>query len=60
MNINSVVLDLAAGAGCLMFESMDPLTLEFLAWVSSHGRTYAEAMEVWQTTCPAILYGKTR
>ena len=26
--------------------------LEFLAWISSRRRTYAEAMEVWQTTCP--------
>jgi hypothetical protein len=35
-----------------MSEPVGPLTLEFLAWVSSRHRTYAEAMEVWQTTCP--------
>ena len=35
-----------------MPESVSPLTLEFLAWVSSRRRTYAEAMEAWQTTCP--------
>jgi hypothetical protein len=35
-----------------MSESIDPLTLEFLDWVSSRRRTYAEAMEAWQTTCP--------
>jgi hypothetical protein len=35
-----------------MSEPVGPLTLEFLAWVSSRHRTYAEAMEAWQTTCP--------
>lgn len=35
-----------------MPEPLDPLTLEFLAWVLSRRRTYAEAMEAWQTTCP--------
>jgi hypothetical protein len=35
-----------------MAEPVGPLTLEFLAWVSCHRRTYAEAMEAWQTTCP--------
>ena len=34
-----------------MHEPVDPLMLQFLAWVAS-GRTYAEAMEAWQTTCP--------
>jgi hypothetical protein len=32
--------------------SVDPLTLQFLDWVSSRRRTYTEAMEAWQTTCP--------
>jgi len=32
--------------------SVDPLTLQFLDWVSSRHRTYTEAMEAWQTTCP--------
>jgi len=27
-------------------------TLEFLQWISSRPRTYAEAMEAWRTTCP--------
>jgi hypothetical protein len=35
-----------------MSESIDPLTLEFLDWVLSRRRTYAEAIEAWQTTCP--------
>jgi hypothetical protein len=26
--------------------------LEFLAWISSRRRTYAEAMNAWQSTCP--------
>jgi hypothetical protein len=35
-----------------MHEPVSPLTLQFLAWVASRPRTYAEAMEAWQTTCP--------
>lgn len=35
-----------------MPESANFLMLEFLSWVSSHRRTYAEAMNAWQTTCP--------
>jgi hypothetical protein len=35
-----------------MHEPVDPLMLQFLAWIASRGRTYAEAMEAWQTTCP--------
>ena len=27
-------------------------TLEFLQWISSRPRTYADAMEAWRTTCP--------
>lgn len=33
----------------------DPLRLlmvEFLTWVGSRQRTYAEAMEAWRSTCP--------
>jgi hypothetical protein len=33
-------------------QPIDPLMFEFLTWVSSRRRTYAEAMEAWQTTCP--------
>ena len=35
-----------------MAESTSLLMLEFLAWVSSRQRTYAESMAAWQTTCP--------
>jgi hypothetical protein len=35
-----------------MPESADLLMLEFLSWVSSRPRTYAEAMNAWQSTCP--------
>ena len=35
-----------------MPEPVNPLTLQFLAWVSSRRRTYDETMEAWQTTCP--------
>jgi hypothetical protein len=35
-----------------MPEPASLLMLEFLAWVSSRSRTYAEAMEAWRSTCP--------
>lgn len=35
-----------------MPHSIDPLTVELLSWVSSHPRTYAEAMEAWRSSCP--------
>lgn len=35
-----------------MSESVNLLMLEFLAWVSSRRRTYAEAMDAWQSHCP--------
>ena len=35
-----------------MLQPVDPLMVQFLAWVASRRRTYAEAMEAWQTTCP--------
>jgi hypothetical protein len=35
-----------------MQEPVSPLTLDFLAWISTRPRTYAEAMEAWRTTCP--------
>jgi hypothetical protein len=35
-----------------MQEPVSRLTLEFLTWISSSPRTYAEAMETWRTTCP--------
>lgn len=35
-----------------MSEPVSLLMVEFLAWVSSRPRTYEEAMEAWQTSCP--------
>jgi hypothetical protein len=35
-----------------MPDRMNLLTLEFLQWISSRPRTYADAMEAWRTTCP--------
>ena len=30
------------------------LTRDFLAWVVSRPRTYADAMDVWRSTCPRL------
>ena len=35
-----------------MPEPVPLLMREFLVWVSSRRRTYAEAMEAWRSTCP--------
>jgi hypothetical protein len=35
-----------------MHEPVSPLTLEFLTWITSRPRSYAEAMEAWPSTCP--------
>jgi hypothetical protein len=35
-----------------MPESTNLLMLEFLAWVASRRRTYAEVMEAWRSNCP--------
>jgi hypothetical protein len=35
-----------------MPESVSLLTLEFLAWIDSRPRAYAEAMEAWGSNCP--------
>jgi hypothetical protein len=35
-----------------MPEAGDPLLLEFLGWVASQPRTYADAMEAWRSSCP--------
>jgi hypothetical protein len=35
-----------------MSESGNLLMLEFLSWVSTRPRTYAEAMAAWQSSCP--------
>ncbi len=35
-----------------MHEPVSLSTLEFLKWISSRPRTYAEAMEGWRSSCP--------
>lgn len=35
-----------------MPHSVSLLTLQFLAWVESRPRTYAEARQAWRSTCP--------
>jgi hypothetical protein len=35
-----------------MPEPVSLSTVEFLNWVSSRPRTYAEAMEAWRSSCP--------
>ena len=35
-----------------MPESANLLMREFLGWIASRRRTYAEAMNAWQSTCP--------
>ena len=35
-----------------MPDRVNLLTLEFLQWISSRPRTYADTMEAWRTTCP--------
>jgi hypothetical protein len=35
-----------------MSESVSPLTLQLLEWVSARPRTYADVMDAWRTTCP--------
>ena len=35
-----------------MPEAANLLMREFLTWVASRPRTYAEAMEAWRSTCP--------
>jgi len=35
-----------------MPQPVNLLTLQFLAWVESRPRTYAEARQAWRSTCP--------
>jgi len=34
------------------FQAAESLTRDFLTWLTDAPRTYAEAMEVWRTSCP--------
>jgi hypothetical protein len=33
-------------------EAANPLTIEFLTWIATRPRTYAETMEAWRSNCP--------
>jgi hypothetical protein len=35
-----------------MHEPINALMLQFLEWLSQRPRTYAEAMDAWQSSCP--------
>ncbi|HEY3242860.1 MAG TPA: hypothetical protein VGM03_05860 [Phycisphaerae bacterium] len=35
-----------------MAERVSLLMREFLGWIASRRRTYAEAMQAWRSTCP--------
>jgi len=35
-----------------MSEATNLLMVEFLVWVASRRRTYADVMNAWQSTCP--------
>jgi hypothetical protein len=35
-------------------ESPNLLTLQFLSWVASRPRNYADVMEAWRTSCPRM------
>ncbi|HEY3182170.1 MAG TPA: hypothetical protein VGJ77_04985 [Gaiellaceae bacterium] len=35
-----------------MEQAVSPLTVELLTWISARPRTYAEAIEAWQSNCP--------
>jgi hypothetical protein len=37
-----------------MQDMLDLNTVQFLTWVASGRRTYAEAMEAWRSTCPRL------
>jgi len=34
--------------------NLDPLILDFLEWLASEPRSYAEVMEAWRTSCPRL------
>jgi hypothetical protein len=37
-----------------MPESVSLLMLQFLDWIATRRRTYAEAMEAWRSSCPRL------
>jgi hypothetical protein len=37
-----------------MPDSLEPLILNLLDWLSHHPRTYAETLSAWRTSCPRL------
>jgi hypothetical protein len=33
---------------------VEALVLDLLSWIGADGRSYAEVMEVWRTSCPRL------
>lgn len=37
-----------------MTDTLTPLILDFLEWTDAQPRSYAEAMDIWRTSCPRL------
>ena len=37
-----------------MSDTLDPLILDLVEWVATQPRPYAEALEIWRTSCPRL------
>ena len=35
-------------------ETIDPLLRDLLAWLGAQGRSYADVMDAWRTSCPRL------
>jgi hypothetical protein len=41
-------------AGKPAHDTVEVLVLDLLEWLSQRGRSYAETMEAWRTSCPRL------
>ena len=37
-----------------MTDTLTPLILDFLEWTATRPRSYADAMDIWRTSCPRL------
>ncbi|THD43844.1 MAG: hypothetical protein E7774_11965 [Bradyrhizobium sp.] len=37
-----------------MSDFIDPLLRDLLAWIGPEGRSYADVMDAWRTSCPRL------
>jgi hypothetical protein len=37
-----------------MQDTLTPLTMDFLSWLATAPRPYAEVMDAWRTSCPRL------